>query len=230
MFNDVEHGGTEAEAGYDKQADFLEYSIWRWWGTSQSHACWTKVGIWALASHMVGLYFNNWGTVNNGNASLQGPLWDRAHQTLAQKHRKRWLSIPDGRNILNWMKGVVWTSGMLGIILLHLKVVYLKSSRILLQDGRISTASFSCSASSGSVLEAVFCLNCFAKVHLFLEIVSFWIFLFRDKYLWLSHHKCTFLLVYIFLWHFLILAIYKEGQKCSVQTPSSAIDLILTGE
>lgn len=205
--------------GYDKQAGFLEYAIRCWWGTSQRHACWSKVGIWALASHIVGLYFNNWGTVNKGNASLRGPLWDRAHQTLAQKHRKRWLSIPDGRNIPNRLKGGVWTSGMLGPILLHLKVVYLKSSRILLQDSRISIASFSCSASSGSILEAVFCMNCFAKVDLFLKIISFWIFLFRNKSCWLSHHKCTFLLVYVLLWHFPILAIYKEDWKGDIQTP-----------
>ena len=63
--------------------------------------------------------------------------------TQAQKHRKRWLNIPDGRNILNRMKRVVWTSGMLGSILLLLKIFYLKVSRIWLQDTRISTASFS---------------------------------------------------------------------------------------
>lgn len=131
---------------------------------------------------------------------------------------------------IGW-KGVVWTSGILGAILLHLKVVYPKTSRILLQDSRISAASFSCSASSGSILEAVFCLNCFAKIHLFLKIVSLWIFLFRNTSCWLSHHKSTFLLVPVLLWHLPILAICKEDWKGNAQTLSTGvIDLTLTGK
>lgn len=144
-------------------------------------ACWSKVGIWALASHIVGLYFNNQGTVKNRNVSLWGTLRDKAHQTQAQKHRKRQLSIPDGHNILNRMKTVVWTSGMLGPILLHLKTVYLKGSRIWLQGTRMSITPFSCSASSMWIPEAIFCFNCFAEVDRFMKITSFSVFLFRNQ-------------------------------------------------